>query len=233
MALKTVKLGGFVEENIQSINENFTALERDKAALADLPSKVSQLENDSRYQTEEQVAAKVAELVAAAPEALDTLKELAEALGNDPSFAATITAQLGQKVDKEEGKGLSSNDFTQALKEKLEGIENYVLPVAGEALGGVKNGGNVVIQPDGTLTAPEGEGAAKPEQADFTADDSRWGELSGGTYTLTVASGGRTPLKVYRKQGESYGEVMAGVSLFAGNILVESHDRFDGRLVLI
>ena len=233
MSLKTVKLGGFVEENLQSINENFTALERDKAGLADLPSKVSQLENDSKFQTEEQVAAKVADLVASAPEALDTLKELAEALGNDPNFAATITAQLGQKVDKEEGKGLSSNDFTQTLKEKLEGLENYTLPVAGEALGGVKNGGNVTVNPDGTLTAPTGGGAAQTAQVDFTASDPRWGELSGNTYTLTVEAGGKTPLKVYRKQEENYGEVMAGVRLSAGNILVESHDKFDGRLLLL
>ena len=33
--------------------------------------------------------------------------------------------ELAKKVDKEEGKGLSSNDFTNALKEKLEGLENY------------------------------------------------------------------------------------------------------------
>ena len=32
---------------------------------------------------------------------------------------------LDNKVDKVEGKGLSSNDFTNALKEKLEGLENY------------------------------------------------------------------------------------------------------------
>ena len=33
--------------------------------------------------------------------------------------------ELENKVDKEKGKGLSSNDFTNALKEKLEGLENY------------------------------------------------------------------------------------------------------------
>ena len=62
-----------------------------------LPTKVSQLTNDSAYQTEAQVAAKVSALVASAPEALDTLKELADALGNDPNFAATITTQISGK----------------------------------------------------------------------------------------------------------------------------------------
>ena len=36
-----------------------------------------------------------------------------------------IWKELKNKVDKVEGKGLSSNDFTNALKEKLEGLENY------------------------------------------------------------------------------------------------------------
>ena len=39
----------------------------------------------------------VAALVASSPEALDTLKELAEALGNDPNFAATMTNALAGK----------------------------------------------------------------------------------------------------------------------------------------
>ncbi|EBA3437230.1 TPA: prophage tail fiber N-terminal domain-containing protein, partial [Salmonella enterica subsp. houtenae serovar 50:g,z51:-] len=43
------------------------------------------------------VAAKVAQLVGSAPEALDTLKELADALGNDPNFATTITNMIAGK----------------------------------------------------------------------------------------------------------------------------------------
>ncbi|WP_375592177.1 hypothetical protein [Chitiniphilus eburneus] len=44
------------------------------------------------------IAAAVAALVAAAPSALDTLKELATALGNDPNFATTISTALGLKA---------------------------------------------------------------------------------------------------------------------------------------
>ena len=44
------------------------------------------------------VAAAVAALVAAAPGALDTLKELADALGDDPNFAATVTSALAAKA---------------------------------------------------------------------------------------------------------------------------------------
>ena len=57
-------------------------------------TKVSQLENDSKFQTEEQVKKTIDDLVDGAGDALDTLKELAEALGNDPNFATNITNKL-------------------------------------------------------------------------------------------------------------------------------------------
>ena len=57
-------------------------------------TKVSQLENDSKFQTEEQVKKMINDLVDGAGDALDTLKELAEALGNDPNFATNITNKL-------------------------------------------------------------------------------------------------------------------------------------------
>ena len=59
---------------------------------------------------------KVADIVGSAPETLDTLKELSTALGNDPNFATTIANQIGTKVDKVDGKGLSTNDLTNELK---------------------------------------------------------------------------------------------------------------------
>ena len=53
-----------------------------------------------------------------------------------------IIAKLGNKVDKETGKGLSTNDYTTTEKNKLagiaEGANNYTLPVASSTLGGVK-----------------------------------------------------------------------------------------------
>ena len=76
----------------------------------------------------------VEQILNGSPEALDTLKELADALGNDPNFAATVTKQLGQKVDKVTGKGLSTEDYTTADKQKLAGIaagaNNYQHPAS-------------------------------------------------------------------------------------------------------
>lgn len=51
------------------------------------------------YATENFVKEKVASLVNSAPEALDTLNELAQALGNDANFATTVSAELGKKAN--------------------------------------------------------------------------------------------------------------------------------------
>src|SRR5699024_10063433 len=42
--------------------------------------------------------AAVASLVDNAPEALDTLQELADALGNDPNFATTVSTEIGKRA---------------------------------------------------------------------------------------------------------------------------------------
>jgi hypothetical protein len=55
---------------------------------------------DSDAATKVYVDTAVANLVAAAPEALDTLNELAAALGNDANFATTVSTSLGEKMAK-------------------------------------------------------------------------------------------------------------------------------------
>ena len=53
----------------------------------------------ANYALQTWVTAQINALVNAAPGALDTLKELATALGNDPNFATTMTTALGTKLD--------------------------------------------------------------------------------------------------------------------------------------
>ena len=54
----------------------------------------------NKTETSAAIQKAVADLVASSPDALDTLKELAEALGNDPNFATTVTNALAQKANK-------------------------------------------------------------------------------------------------------------------------------------
>lgn len=68
------------------------------------------------------ISAAIASLVDSSPDTLNTLNEIAAALGDDPNFVTTITNALANKVDKVSGKQLSTEDFTTALLTKLNGI---------------------------------------------------------------------------------------------------------------
>lgn len=74
----------------------------------------------------------------------------------DNDQSAKIAALESGKVDEVEGKELSSNDFTDAYRDKLGGIaqgaNKYVLPTAtAETIGGVKVGANISYS-NGTIS---------------------------------------------------------------------------------
>lgn len=83
---------------------------------------LSQLINDSGFQTEDEVKAAIQEIVGAAPEVLDTLKEIADALGNDPNFAATITKKLAAITEQ----------VNQEIEDRIAGDEANSAEVATE-----------------------------------------------------------------------------------------------------
>lgn len=68
-----------------------------------------------------------------------------------------VDPKLANKVDKEDGKQLSTEDYTSEEKLKLAGLENYELPKASsETLGGIKVGAGLVIDGEGNLSATGG-----------------------------------------------------------------------------
>jgi hypothetical protein len=123
------------EEYNNSINET------NKNKISDLNTKCSSLDNNkadkifvstelnNRYTkdlvfTKDEVLRKIEAVIGTAPEALDTLKEIADSLNNDSDFAGTMTKQLSSKVDKVTGKQLSDESYTLNEKNKLAGIES-------------------------------------------------------------------------------------------------------------
>ena len=83
-------------------------------------------------------------------EALDTLKELGDALNNDPNFASSITTNLASKADKEHTHDVATTDadgfMSAADKTKLNGIQaganNYVHPT-GAGYNHIPTGGSL------------------------------------------------------------------------------------------
>lgn len=56
----------------------------------------------TKEETDSEIDAKIASLVNSAPEDLNTLKELADALGNDEQFSTTVLNQIATKADSEQ-----------------------------------------------------------------------------------------------------------------------------------
>ena len=92
-------------------------------------TKVSELLNDSEFQTAEQVEAAIQKIIGSAPEVLDTLKELAEALGNDPNFATTMTQKLTELTAKIETETQNRVSGDAALDTKLTTLDTKLTKI--------------------------------------------------------------------------------------------------------
>lgn len=80
-----------------------------------------------------------------------------------------IKEQIAEKVDKQEGLGLSENSYTDEEKSKLAGLSNYTLPAAtSSTLGGVKSGGDISVNSSGAVTVPGLSGKAPIANPTFT-----------------------------------------------------------------
>jgi nitrogenase molybdenum-iron protein alpha/beta subunit len=61
---------------------------------------LSQATAASTYATQSSVSTAISNVINAAPAALDTLKELADALGSDAAFSTTVTTSISGKLAK-------------------------------------------------------------------------------------------------------------------------------------
>lgn len=109
--IQTIKLGGFVDEEVKKLNENFTALDE---AIPEVPTNVGAFTNDAGYQTAEQVATAITEGVSVPTKMSD--------LENDANYVKSTDPGYLNKVDAETGKGLSTNDYTNDDKAKVDKI---------------------------------------------------------------------------------------------------------------
>ena len=152
--VKSLEDAGAQANKIESIKVNGTAqtIDPDKSVNITVPTKTSQLNNDSTFQTSAQVVAAINTAISksghasfqkvdAVPKA-DAAQEnilylvmntttkhydiYAKIKGSSDSYTMELlddtTVDLSGKVDKVAGKGLSTNDYTTAEKTKLAGI---------------------------------------------------------------------------------------------------------------
>lgn len=117
---------------------------------------------------------------------------------------------------------VSDDKIAEAVKEYLDSGENpaYELPIGGDELGGVKNGGNVVINEDGTMTAPESD--VSDEQVETAVSD--WLNEHPEA-TTTVADGAITPVKTTFME-ENSTEVWNANDVARRNIVVRANGTY-------
>lgn len=124
--LDSIMINGEVQKLIAcSDGENTTVTYKGKevtlsAALTSILAEMAKQIDGEAVDTK--ISAAISELIGGAPETYDTLKEIADYIATHEDAAAALNAAIGAKVDKEDGKGLSAEDFTTALKEKLEAL---------------------------------------------------------------------------------------------------------------
>lgn len=139
--IETVKVNGVAQE----VSE--------KAVDIKVPTKVSELSNDSAFQTNSEVAQAIQTAIAATGHAsfkkVDAVPDPEEAennvmylvmnsktkhydiyakVENEVVLLDDTTVDLTNYVEKVDGKGLSTNDYTNEDKEKLAGLNNYTHP---------------------------------------------------------------------------------------------------------
>jgi len=99
-----------------------------QAADGVLDAKIDQKYSDAVSYTDTKVAA----LVNSAPAVLDTLKELADALGSDPNFATTVAGQIGVEQSAREAADAALDARLDALEGSGSGSVSFELNAYGE-----------------------------------------------------------------------------------------------------
>lgn len=150
----TLESAGGQPNVIETVKVNGVAQEvSEKAVDITVPTKVSELNNDSAFQTNSEVAQAIQTAIAKTGHAsfkkVDAVPEAETAednvmylvmnsktkhydiyakVENEVVLLDDTTVDLTNYVEKEEGKGLSTNDYTTEDKEKLAGLNNYTHP---------------------------------------------------------------------------------------------------------
>ncbi|HVM07188.1 MAG TPA: hypothetical protein VM345_01895 [Acidimicrobiales bacterium] len=155
--------------------------------------------------SEQQLADAVAGVVGAAPEALDTLNELAAALGDDANFAASVTTALAGKIsatEKGAANGVATLDSDAKLTPSQSATSGAALSV--ESFGGVgdnstDNAAALVAAENAARLAGVGIRMGKGIFRSSVAPTIDWsgGFLEGeGSGSTTVAETGVTVLRI-------------------------------------
>lgn len=162
---------------------------------------------NSATEVDSKISKAIDDLISGAPETYDTLKEIADYIASDSTAMDALNKAILNKVDKVDGKGLSANDFTSALKTKLEGIATGATKVEKSTTNGnVKINGvetTVYSHPTsaGNKHIPSGGAANQVLVYGGSSGTAAW-----GTPKTIVRSGATTPQDL--QEGELFFKIL-------------------------
>lgn len=140
-------------------------------------------------EVDQKISTAIDNLIGGAPGTYDTLKEIADYIASHEEVVTAINSAIGNKVDKVSGKGLSTEDFTTALKIKLEGIAEGATKVEASTNGKIKiNGVDTPV-----YAHPTGEGNNHLPAGGTVGQVLRASGSGAGTWGENVRSGASAP----------------------------------------
>ena len=111
-----------LKANVEHLDNEIKTMDNEiKKDMSNLRNTMTSEVSNAKEDAKRYADIKVADIVNSSPDALDTLKELANALGNDPEFATTVLNLIGTKVDK-----ATYNEKMLSIDESIEEIENNI-----------------------------------------------------------------------------------------------------------
>lgn len=185
--------------------------------------------DNAKVYTDQQISA----LVNGSQSTLDTLKELADALGNNPNFATTISQQIGLKAST-----IYVDEELDLKYDKTGGlISGQVLTTIGSNKG-IKFGTNYITSSNGNDLVLLGntKGIRFSDVTDWNSD--KWANIKYSDTTKTIYMGGTAtnPITINMNYGDSYVSIVrvnqlnvdskVNTSLIDGNVSDTSKYRF-------
>lgn len=218
--------------NNKPLSENITLTASDVGADPS-GSASSALESAKTYANEKLNEAnkytdkKVSDLVGSAPETLNTLEELAQAIEDHQDVTDLLTDAIGKKVDKVDGKGLSTNDLTDTLKQNYDSAYNH--SQSAHAPSNAEKNVIVGVQKNGTDLTPDSNRKVNISVPTKTSDITNDSDFVSSTGTISKAN----QLATARTIGIS-GAVNGTATSFDGtkNIVIEATSVNAAKLTL-
>lgn len=143
----TVRTGAYTElknskvdkqEGKELSSNDFTDAHKAKLegieALANKVTRVSQLQNDLKFQTLEEVEASIQKIMAASPDIINTLKELSKSLGDGSNLGATVISRITSIAEQLNQNKLSIEGVVSDVKNSTEISKQYANLIKTEIL---------------------------------------------------------------------------------------------------